>query len=225
MAQKLSEWLLYLHAVNWLHKGLRSANVLFVGTPQDHDQLFVSGYEYSRLSKGDHTTTGPSSTDESLAWYIHPNYLGSKRGLGFRKTYDMYSLGIILIELAYWKPIQKVYSESLARSQSSGQAQSGADHLENEAQRGPSVASISISDIEKLRSRMLSPENSPELDILSRIEEIAGTRYYRATRACIEGMEAFDLAGNLEQTDPTVGAHIQRAFVEVVVDSLKGIVV
>ena len=225
MAQRLSQWLLYLHAVNWLHKGLRSANVLFLRSKQDDDQLFVSGFEYSRLSKGDHTTTGPSATDENLAWYIHPSYLGSRRGLGFFKTYDMYSLGIILIELAYWKPIQRIYAEALARSRSTGEVQAGAERSAVESHNGTSKAKVSIDDIESLRSRMLRPESSPDLDILDRIKEIAGLRYYKATKACIEGMEAFELDEKLEQTDPTVGAHLQRAFVEVVVDSLKGIVV
>ena len=113
MAQHLSQWLLYLHAVNWLHKGLRSANVLFFSDDgsREFGQAYVTGFDYSRMSKGDHTTQGPSSTDDSWRWYIHPDYLGSKRNLGYRKTYDIFSLGIILIELAYWKPIKVIHRE------------------------------------------------------------------------------------------------------------------
>ena len=223
MAQQLSKWLLYLHAVNWLHKGIRSANVLFLSRKgsKDFGHPYVSGFEYSRVSEGDHTTTGPPGTIEDWAWYIHPDYLGSKRGLGFRKTYDMYSLGVVLVELAYWKPMRSVYLESLKIAESEKQAEAGAERDDHKSERTTTATRVPISEIEKLRSSMLNGE----IDILDRIKEIAGTRYHKATRACLEGMPAFELSDRLNQTDPTVGAHIQRAFVKEVVDCLLGIVV
>ncbi len=208
IAQQLSQWLLYMHAVNWLHKGIRSDNVWFfhAGGPKDYRQAYISGFDYSRMSKGDPTTAGPSATDESWAWYIHPDYQGSRRGLGFRKTYDMYSLGIILIELAFWQPMPAIVEDSRKPKMESGAA------------IGPEST---MTAIQKLRARLLSGE----MDVLERVQELTGPKYYSATRACLEGMLSFGLAEENNQAEPAVGAHIQRAFVEQVVDCLQSIVV
>ena len=76
-------------------------------------------------------------------------------------------------------------------------------------------------DVEALRGEMLSGKNG----ILDRMKELVGPKYHDATRACLEGMPGFQLPEEANQSDPDVGAHLQRAFVEQVVDCLKGIVV
>ncbi|KAK5746865.1 hypothetical protein LTR17_000495 [Elasticomyces elasticus] len=213
MAHRLSRWLMYLHLVNWLHKGLRSHSVLFFkeNRSPDFSQLYVTGYEYSRVSREGHTTTAPPP-DRDWQWYTHPDYLAGSR---FRKTFDMYSLGIILIEIAYWQSIEGIW-----RATQNGVPHSdGAD--EGIALQGSEASVVPESDIRALRLRMLTGE-SP---ILDGVREKAGERYYRATRTCIEGMAAFGLGGGLNQADAETGADLKQKFMEQVVDCLGAIAV
>lgn len=221
MAQELAQWLMYLHAVNWLHKGLRSANVLFF-TEQDSlglGQPYVSGFEYSRIARGEHTTPGISASDVERSMYVHPDYLGPKRSEGYMKTYDMYSLGVILLEIAYWQPIDHILVPHAqpARTPVNGDCD-GASNVGRGDVEIPRKKRPTVSQIEKFRDRILA-----EPDILGRVVETMGDAYAKATRVCITGMADFGLSEDEDQTALEVGAYIQALFVEEVVDVLKGI--
>jgi hypothetical protein len=233
IAQQLTQWLMYLHVVNWLHKGLRSAAVLFFPeTPDSRDlgKPFVTGFEFSRVAdKG--TTLGPTVDDIQRSFYVHPHYLGYKRQLGFLKTYDMYSLGVILVEIAYWQPISEIYRLTTPATQD------GVD-------RGLGPA---ISEIRKFRQRILGEDN----DVLHHVSITMGERYLAATKACLQGISGLGLQASdgkadgpgdeqtdkmaggqtserateqdLDQADVQVAADIQQGFIDRVIDVLKGI--
>ncbi|CAM1504708.1 Fc.00g022990.m01.CDS01 [Cosmosporella sp. VM-42] len=101
----------YLHATNWLHKGLRSENIVF----QDRAQIrtaspFLCGFDYSRPS-GVGEETEPPSKDYRHELYRHPETQfevpREDRG-GFKKEYDIYSLGVVLFEIGMWMPIHDI---------------------------------------------------------------------------------------------------------------------
>ncbi|EMD60351.1 hypothetical protein COCSADRAFT_98758, partial [Bipolaris sorokiniana ND90Pr] len=49
--------LLYIHLAGWLHKGIRSDNILFFAENNggfSYDQSFVVGFEYSREASDPH---------------------------------------------------------------------------------------------------------------------------------------------------------------------------
>ncbi|OCK84951.1 hypothetical protein K432DRAFT_287852 [Lepidopterella palustris CBS 459.81] len=193
LAQDLATSLMYLHAVNWLHKGFRSASILlFPGQGSGElGKLRLSGLEYARPDEVGLTSTGPPQNSE---WgvYCHPGYLGLGRKRGFRKTYDIYSLGIVLIEIAYWKAADEILGFTESQS-----------------------------DLGKIRGRLLTDDEK----ILDHVRVTMGERYHSATKACIEGMEAFGLPEEADQNDPAIGALLQQAFLYVVVDALKSIVI
>ncbi|KAM0720814.1 hypothetical protein Q7P37_003099 [Cladosporium fusiforme] len=227
IAQQLTQWLMYLHVVNWMHKGLRSASVLFFPEGSDSAYLgkpFVTGFEFSRAAN-QNTTFGPTADDIQRAFYVHPDYLGFKRQFGFLKTYDMYSLGVILIELAYWQPISEVYN------------------LTKPATQDDSELEPAISDIKKFRLQTLSGENR----ILHQISMTMGDSYSEATKACLQGMSGLGLqassgqadersektaggqaderakGSHADQADVQVAADLQQGFIDQVIDVLKSI--
>ena len=208
VAQQLARWLLYLHAVNWLHKGFRSASVLFFPSTdlQISRKAYISDFEYAAL-------------------YTHPDYLGPKRQLGFRKSYDIYSLGIVLVELAYWQRIDCIPGVLLQQSARSnegeddGQASAGAERGDPSAIQPSGVAEYPVEELAKTRSRILGGE----LGVLEHVLETMGDKYHSATKACLEGMTAFGLSENANQVDPQVGAMLQQAFIEEVVETLDTI--
>ena len=109
LSHKIATCVLYLHAVNWLHKGLRSDSVLFVSNT-DRTSLpepYLTGFEYARPDKDGETSTS-GEVDDWSELYVHPNYQGSSAKGTYRKTFDIYSLGIILLEISYWKRVEDI---------------------------------------------------------------------------------------------------------------------
>ena len=40
--------------------------------------------------------------------YVHPSYQGARDETPYRKTYDIYGLGIILLEISHWKTVDRI---------------------------------------------------------------------------------------------------------------------
>ncbi|KAI4596417.1 hypothetical protein KJ359_005547 [Pestalotiopsis sp. 9143b] len=117
----LAEIIEKLHAVNWLHKGLRSQNIIFFHGSDgaiDITTPYLSGFEYSRPESASYMSENPPAMmAEDL--YRHPAVQGGPRedehGFGYKKHHDIYSLGIVLLELACWQPIYDVLGFDAAR--------------------------------------------------------------------------------------------------------------
>ena len=145
IASALAETVLQLHTAGWLHKGIQADNILVFksGTEQwdstdDLSSAYLGGYEYARADNPLETTEAPSSklyTD----LYRHPRSLGQGRA-SFNKNFDIYSLGCVLLEVAFWLPLPTILLQQL-RSQS----------IQNDASSS-TLSSLAI----------LAPENNAE---------------------------------------------------------------
>ncbi|KUL83513.1 hypothetical protein ZTR_10824 [Talaromyces verruculosus] len=117
VARTLAKAIYCLHSAEWLHKGIRSSNIVFLppaqtdtGTTQADVQFnhaYLVGFECSRPNSQDEGTENIAGTEDSNL-YRHPaaqglpkadpdSYLGDTGR--FSKNHDIYSLGVILIEL------------------------------------------------------------------------------------------------------------------------------
>ena len=109
LAYELSRCLMYLHSVSWLHKGLRSNNVVFFEPPNDTHSLTSStlcGFDYARPDLPDQMAEAtPTHPEHDL--YRHQNALEQKESRSDR-SYNIYSLGIILTEIAHWQPMSEI---------------------------------------------------------------------------------------------------------------------
>lgn len=194
----LSDTIERLHAVDWLHKGLRSANILFfrdsAGTI-DLANPYISGFEYSRPAARDDLTERPSD-NLSVDIYRHPFVQQSAhRGPGFRKSHDLYSLGVLFFEIAYWQPLDEILGLDLDDPK------------------------FKPKDAARVRHRLLS-----ESRWLKMIKSYQGDTVEEVIRLCLEGPQAFMGEGFDEASD--AGAELQRAFGEKVVvrlEQLKGL--
>lgn len=114
LASKLASTLSALYSSGWMHKAVRSANVLFpymytrgkdrkpdLDGFEDISKPQLAGFEYSR--------------QEQEGWdgiiYRHPNYQntvatnGLLRPKPYRIHFDIYSFGLVLLEIALWVPL------------------------------------------------------------------------------------------------------------------------
>ena len=195
LAHKISTCMLYLHAVNWLHKGLRSDGVIFFpdSSTSSISEPYITGYEFARPNKDGETTTTATEFDDYMMLYVHPSYQGVEAKGTYSKIFDIYSLGIILLEIAYWKRIEQIITIDT--------------HSAKPAQ------------LKAIRERLLKPDSS----YLAFVKENLGDRYYIAVKSCIEGRSAFGVGAGEVEGHIQTGAKLQHGFSTLVVDALESI--
>lgn len=115
LAVGLAEALGNLFVVNWVHRGLRSHNILFFGESLDAPHL--SGFTYARPGEELEFSNAPDE-DPDFRRYRPENYSdlllhydcspSEDRILSLPSTIglDMYALGVILLEIAEWRTIK-----------------------------------------------------------------------------------------------------------------------
>jgi hypothetical protein len=159
--------------------------------------------------------------------YIHPDYMDPSRRPQFRKTFDIYGLGIVLIELACWKKIDEVLQLPSEPELVDDQTVAGADEegddddFKNDTPASPtdSKPKPSIKAIRNIRPQILDPKSG----VLDQVEAAMGGKYRDAVYACVKGMEAFGLGEDKDQANPLIGTLLQQAFITQVVDPLMSI--
>jgi len=118
LARALASSLMYLHAVNWLHKGVRSDSVLFSCNGKSKAKLAeptLSGFDFSRPDLPDELTFYyPLPPGQEL--YRHPEQQQQPPARS-TKVHDMYSLGLVLAEIALWRPIEDIVGIQVRHSQ------------------------------------------------------------------------------------------------------------
>jgi hypothetical protein len=113
LALTLSSAIYQLHYLGWLHKGIRSHNILFYRPSNQHQhwkpdpkQLFLAGYEFARPTSAARLSVKLESTSQGV-WYQHPTYMGSSI-VEYQPSFDLYNLGIVLVEIALLMQAQKL---------------------------------------------------------------------------------------------------------------------
>lgn len=223
LARAVAAALEKLHAVNWLHKGLRSGNILFFSDELDPEDLrvdggdssdhvypmplhldfsepYLSGFDYSRPAQNEDLTEKPPE-NAAHDLYRHPLVQGSRgtvdNSSNFKKSYDIYALGVILLEIVFWQPIDRVLDINLQKVR-------------------PSMPM-------KVRTRLLG-----ERRFLAQVRANAGGMVESVVRACLVGPAAL-VDGTVEERSENeewddrnaiVAARLQIGFYEKVVEKL-----
>lgn len=212
LAVALAESMERLHAVNWLHKGFRSSNILFFNNSVDKtpcggqlrewkglalDQPIISGFEYARPADQPLWTEMSHSPIHDL--YRHPEVQADsgrnsleERTEMFKKTYDIYALGIVLLEIAFWTPIHVIL---------------GVD-MENCALKDTMIA----------RRRLM---NEPRF--LQGVRSSMGDIMCDVIRACLAGFESSGPADLDDHGGSDRGLKLQEEFYVKVVRKLKSV--
>ncbi|KAF2842313.1 hypothetical protein M501DRAFT_998590 [Patellaria atrata CBS 101060] len=110
LAHSLAVALWSFHSLDWLHKSFSSSSILFFHkeNPKTLEQYeisrpYVVGFDSSRPDGLTEMTADPKfSTAQEI--YRHPDSLGVWRQT-YRKSFDIYSLGLVLLEVGLWKSI------------------------------------------------------------------------------------------------------------------------
>ncbi|KFA79490.1 hypothetical protein S40288_05369 [Stachybotrys chartarum IBT 40288] len=204
IANKLATCILNIHAVNWLHKAIRSENILFFEHSSANDPLspdlnnpLLAGFNVARPEDND-TSERPSAAPEKDI-YRWPSIQGDEPVNGrSRKIFDIYGLGLLLLELAYWKPLHQILGFS--------------DPL-----------TISAHEARDIRKRLLNSEPYHVDEVL----RLAGKKYHAVVKRCLQGYsmnevddKGLGIRSSEDETDPQVSIRLQRCYAEKVVSEL-----
>jgi Prion-inhibition and propagation len=238
LAGKITASILYLHSVNWLHKSLRSENVVFFPEPFDHsyeddngddddkekdkenedaavdyNKPYLSGFDYARPSRsGEMTEKPPELARYDI--YRHPRVQGgSSSSESFKKSFDIYSLGLVLLEIAMWMPVDRIVG------------------IEDLGEAGPKVVGGVRETLLGGGSRISCGGGSigqgkgrdKESLFIQGVRARLGDFYADAVRACLVGAEAFGVGADEDETGEGAGARLQAGFCERVVDRLGAV--
>lgn len=200
LGHAIAEPLMYLHSVNWLHKGIRSNNILFpsqsakesINPSSLHSQPILSGFDYARPDLPDTVTERPSQNPE-YELYRHPE-LTSLTSTRSKKSHDIYSLGIVLIEIAFWQPVEDILQIELDKK--------GATRR-----------------VRQIREQLLGEESG----YLMLINGLVGETYGQVVRRYLVGGLDIGIPRDGDENDPNVGVEMQRVFLEDIVGNLANV--
>jgi hypothetical protein len=116
LASDLARTFSDLYSSGWLHKGIRSDNIVFpqlyskeeknsLSNFRDLSSPLLIGFNYSRQESEEQTINKSKLINDSeTSIFRHPAYQG-EAAQGYKIHYDIYSFGLVLVEIALWVPL------------------------------------------------------------------------------------------------------------------------
>lgn len=118
-AKKLATAVLFVHAIGWVHKAVVPQNVLILGkaASQREDKAtklpvwslnspYLVGFEIARSNDAETVPGARAQLPRDVALYLHPS-LQETDHVRSTMAHDVYSLGVILLELGIMSPLEE----------------------------------------------------------------------------------------------------------------------
>ncbi|KAH8747040.1 prion-inhibition and propagation-domain-containing protein [Diaporthe sp. PMI_573] len=207
IAKKIAACILNIHAVNWLHKAMRTENILFFNYDSTSDSAvpdlaspLLTGFDIARPE--DHDTSERPIPAPKRDIYRWPSMQGDEPANGWsRKIFDIYGFGLVLLELAYWRPLHQILGFQ-------------------------EVSTITAREARDVRDSLLNKEPGH----LEGVLRLLGRRYHGVVKRCLQGYalaEDRDVGLGIfigeDERDPRVSVRLQRCYAEKVVGELRRI--
>ncbi|OHW93512.1 glycoside hydrolase family protein [Colletotrichum incanum] len=99
--------------------GQTSHNIVFFRTKSgrtNYAEPYLTGFDYSRPARSDEATDIPQD-DAEYNLYRHPHVqlMNPAERERFKKSFDIYSLGVLFVEIAHWAPVDKILGYDISR--------------------------------------------------------------------------------------------------------------
>ncbi len=165
LAYTLTLSLSKIQSIGWYHQGIRSENVIFVSTADRFedskdicwDEPWWVGYSTARPDTFDSIPGYDPSPVRN--WYRHPDRWG-QQPKSFNKVHDIYSIGVVLLEIGIWAPISK------------------------------SVTAISLENSNRDQSGEAARQKLVSLAKNGRVADLMGQQYTSIVELCLQGNSA-----------------------------------
>jgi hypothetical protein len=154
----------------------------------------VSGFEFSRPDLSKEVTVKTTSRVEHDL-YRHPDLLKYSE-LRSQKSHDIYSLGLVLLEIAFWQPIEQLAGVTISQKR----------------------ARESILPIREL---FLTKRFREYPTLKEALASEMGDNFADAVWRCLRGGLDIGIPPKADEADPQTGARIQHVFHEEVMMRLQ----
>ncbi|KAI4176193.1 MAG: hypothetical protein LQ348_006051 [Seirophora lacunosa] len=184
VALALAETVLQLHTAGWLHKGIRSENVLFVGVGENEWRKgsafgpYLAGYEYSRPSTAQ-TEVTPAIPEQEI--YLHPRGQGLARE-NFRTSFDLFALGCVLLEIGLWSSLEDILRQVASKS---NPFQEFSSHPKKSTGKSKASEKIDWASLRFAKLQLLQNEDLGKRSELADIAFHAGEALQKAVLLCL----------------------------------------
>jgi serine/threonine protein kinase len=105
------------HVDGWVHKSIRSQSIVFFHNANDPSatlsaDCYLVDFEFARPENAETQHTFDNHLEKNL--YRHPDRQGTPT-ISFQKHHDIYSLGVVLLEIGLWMTASHIYQNATAR--------------------------------------------------------------------------------------------------------------
>jgi len=114
LSRALARSLSKLQSISWVHQGIRSEHIVFMHEADSepcYDSPVIFGYGNSRPEAT--VSNSHYDNDPVRNLYRHPDRWGTTPLQSFNKLHDIYSLGVVLLEIGFWKPVTQLVRRNL----------------------------------------------------------------------------------------------------------------
>ncbi|CUS12332.1 unnamed protein product [Tuber aestivum] len=103
LARQITKGVVFVHNLSFVHKNIRPETILVFPNPGKVLGIpFLVGFQMFRAADGVTYRAGDESWSKNL--YRHPTRQGNYPDNVYRMKHDIYSLGVILLEIGMWTP-------------------------------------------------------------------------------------------------------------------------
>lgn len=190
LALRLCNAVLDVHVCGWVHKSIRSTNVLLV-PPPPHSELDVTGQGPNVVLKGfevsrpvQAASSARANFDPDTNLYRHPARQDAPTDR-FRKEHDIYALGVVLLEIGLWETIPSLFRRAIDKARDTGGG---------------------FPEPDRVRDKLVTLAHDG-------LPPRMGTKYAEAVRKCLTG--DFGISVDDEQ-QTTLALELRRQVVDVV---------
>lgn len=209
LARKLASAILYLHSCHFVHKNIRPTNIIiFDPIPGDGIDPKSMVYPYAvgepYIVGFDEIRNADAATDMLLVedWekniYLHPDRHRMQPGDEFTMRHDIYSLGVVLLEISLWNSFTN---------------RAGIGKYLWEDVRGSDAAKKVLLPAEELKAMYLKLAHAM-------VPRAIGNKYRDVVVSCLGGLENEERGGLLEDQD---GIVVGSAYISQIMGKLEEI--
>ncbi|KIW23326.1 uncharacterized protein PV07_11534 [Cladophialophora immunda] len=216
---RLATAIMYVHTSGLVHKSIRPENLVVIGDrvptnvteqsakDKSPGKLYLIGFEFARKEEEVSTRIGDDTWWKNI--YRHPQRQGVHPETDFNMLHDIYSLGVVLLEIALWRSF--VLEET--------------DDRTGEKRFAVNRDAIKISD--RKTSHLKSPEEIQKIFVKKAadfIPQVFGDKYRDIVVMCLSCLDEGGLK-DIEDAKDKDGITIGMAYSEKVLTILDGIAV
>ena len=111
LARRITTAVLYVNAMGWVHKSIRTRNIVLAPSgagdgkhaTQRLGDPYLCGFDMARQDKASSDQKGDAYFEFNI--YRHPARQGLQPEERYTMNHDIYSLGVVLLELGLWRPL------------------------------------------------------------------------------------------------------------------------